>query len=452
MAEGNGNAGTTAVVGVRQSQSFGGLTVEKSAELAAIAVAAAAKAEVEAAYIMALKKPRHEEDARAAIVKVCGHPNFAAKAKYKKPVGKVQDPRTNQWVQNYVHGPSIRFAEEALRHWGNVLIQQSVIYEDESRRIVKVSVKDLESNLSYSAEVSVEKTVERKSGKDRDVIAERVNSSGQKVYVVRATEDEIQVKQAAHVSKAIRNSGLRLIPEHILEDAMAKVGETLAAKIRLDPEAERKRAVDAFAGLGVKASDLEQYLGHPLAQATADELVDLQEVYTSIRDGHARWAEYVAEATPVSEADQEAEKAKLASVQAALKAKRETKATPPATSEPESEPESESEIDAAWLSSALDLEDAIRQEATGTAALRTYRTSLGLEGDAYPHAAQQTAYLARLRTILKELRDGTAGQVDGAAGETAEASMGVVGKMEREHAGAFKKVKKSWSRPREPSP
>src|SRR5262245_42448036 len=104
----------TNVGSIMRAEGFGTSRASHSNELAAGAVATAAKAEVEAAYIMAMKQPRNEDDARIKIMKICAHHEFAIKARYGKPIG-----------QGKVEGPSIRFAEEALRHWGNVLAQQT---------------------------------------------------------------------------------------------------------------------------------------------------------------------------------------------------------------------------------------------------------------------------------------------------------------------------------------
>lgn len=313
----------------KQQQGFGVVTSERSAELAAIAVAAAAKAEVESAYVMALKQPRHEDEARAKIVRTCLNPTFAGKAKFRKPVGKVKDERTGQWNQNYAVGPSIRFAEEALRHWGNVLVQQTALYDDDHKRIVKVAVKDLQSNLTYSQEITLDKQVERRDGRGRQVLGERKNTDGYVVYIVKATEDELAVKQAAQVSKAIRNSGLRLVPDYIVEEAMEQINATITSKVKQDPDAERRKLVDAFFALGIKASDLEAYLGHPLAQSSTDELIELTEMCNSIRDGHASWSEFIAAAKEDDGKAMEQDSAKLADAKAKMAA-----AAPPLTATP----------------------------------------------------------------------------------------------------------------------
>lgn len=268
----------------KTSEGFGNITHEKSSELAAVAVAASARAEVESAYVMALKKPRSEEDARVAILKISMDPDFAEKAKYRKPVGG-----------SSIEGPSIRFAEEMLRHWGNVKTMQTATYEDDLKRIVKVTVIDLESNISYSKEVTIEKTVERRNGKGREIISERLNTNGERVFIVKATEDELMNKEAAAVSKIIRNNGLRLIPQHIIDAAMDMVEQSLRSKVNKDPDAEKRKILDAFASLGINPSDIEKYLGCSINQITPAQVVNLRGLFAALKDGQTTWADCMAD-------------------------------------------------------------------------------------------------------------------------------------------------------------
>lgn len=269
----------------------GPLSLEKSAELAAIAVAAAAKAEVESAYVMAERHPRNEEDARARIKRACMDPLFAKKAKYQKPIGTRFV--NGRWERQFVVGPSIRFAEEMLRCWRNVHTQQTTIYDDATRRVVKITVRDLEANVSYSREILLEKTVERRSGKDRQVLGQRKNSDGVDVYIVAATEDELAMKEAAHASKVIRNNGLRFIPQHIIDEALMEVDRVLREKIAKDPDAERRELVDGFMRRGITVPQLEAYTGAPVPQWSVDQMAELRDILTSLEDGHATWQEFV---------------------------------------------------------------------------------------------------------------------------------------------------------------
>lgn len=274
-----------------KEQGFGAVTTKQRAEMAAIAVAAAARAEVEAGYILAAQHPRDEENSRVKILNVCKNLKFSETAIYRKPVGKIK--KGNDWVQNYVEGLSIRFAEEAIRLWKNIKTIQKTIYDDNMQRIVNVLVIDLETNASYSKEIIIEKTVERKNATGRDVIGERINSSGERVFIVIATEDEIMIKEAALASKTIRNNALRLIPDYIITEAMETIRSTVKSGIDKDPEAAKRSMVDSFASIRVLPGQIADYLGHPVDDMTSDEIITMKELFNTIKEGSITWAEAV---------------------------------------------------------------------------------------------------------------------------------------------------------------
>lgn len=264
--------------GMAVTEGFGNVAMVRNAETASTAVAAQAKAEIEARYIIALKRPRDWDAVRLAILKECKRPGFAAVARYRKPVGEG------------IEGPSIRFAEAAIRMMTNMLPTVATIYEDPEKRIMRVSVTDLEANVTYSGDVTIEKTVERLTLKTGQVpIRARQNSVGKTTYLVEATEDDLLNKQGALVSKQLRTLALRLIPGDILEEAMLQVVDTLDRADAADPSAARKKVVDVFSALGVKPSDLRDYLGHDLDGITPAELNELRAVGITIRDGEATW-------------------------------------------------------------------------------------------------------------------------------------------------------------------
>lgn len=247
---------------------------------------------------MAIKYPRNRAQARIDILEACKNITFAGMALYKKPVGKKKNDRTGEWEQQYVIGPSIRFAEEAIRAWRNIKVQTMVIYEDEDRRITAMNVVDLESNISFSPKITVEKTVERKSATGRDIVSERLNSYNQRVFIVKATDDEIRNKEQALLSKELRNCILKIIPQDITEDAKEQIHKTVAAGISTNLESETNKILDAFAGIGVKPKDLEVYLKHAIAIISPAEVADLRTVFKTIQDGEATWASYVDGAAP----------------------------------------------------------------------------------------------------------------------------------------------------------
>lgn len=257
---------------------FGTTEMARRDETAEAAVAATARAMVEARYVMALRQPRDHDEVRQRLMVECKRPGFAEVARYRKPIGR-----------DFLEGPSIRFAEAAIRCMRNVSVDVNVIYDDPDKQIVAVTVTDLEANIPFSDQTTLRKTVERRSSKGRDVVGERQNSYGDTVYVVRATEDEFLNKQRAAVSKLMRTCALRVIPGDLIDEAMAQVLATQAAVDKEDPGAARARMADAFFTIGVKVPELKEFLGCDLDAASAEQMLDLKGIFRSIRDGEATW-------------------------------------------------------------------------------------------------------------------------------------------------------------------
>lgn len=249
-----------------------------SAETAAIAMAAKQKAIVESKYKMALARPRDLDMVRQKMLKDASRPSFATVAIYHKPVG------------NGIEGPSIRFVESAIRNMTNIDVTATTISEDDERRVISVCAEDLESNTSYSHEVTVTKTVERrKLPQGEKPIRVRANSNGQPIYILHATDDEILNKQNALISKAVRTLGLRLIPGDLVDEALWEIKKTMAQQDRQDPDAAKHRIIDAFAQLGVSVEALKEFVGHELSALTPNEIQLLRTTYTSIKDGETSW-------------------------------------------------------------------------------------------------------------------------------------------------------------------
>lgn len=268
-----------------RQDAFGASELQQSAEVQATALAAQAEAEVKARWAIAQRNPRNIDGVRLALLRECERPGFAEVAKYAKPVGG----------EKPVVGPSIRFVEAALRCMGNIVASTTLVSEDARTRRLQVMVTDLETNVSWPRQITIEKTVERKDSTGRTVLSERTNSWGKKVYVVVATEDELGNKEASAVSKAIRTAGLRVLPGDLIEEALRKVDEVRNNTVKKDPAGERKKLVDGFASIGVSPEQLVEYLRHTLDFCQPAELNELRDIYAAIRDGETTWRAVMAD-------------------------------------------------------------------------------------------------------------------------------------------------------------
>lgn len=292
-----------------QHDSAGSNQALATMETAGTAMAAQAKAVVEARFTVALRFPRNDDEVRQRLIKECKRPSFAGVAIFSKPVGGKK-----------IEGPSIRFVEAALRISKNIDVQTPTIYDDREKRIVRVIVMDMESNTAYTQDLMIEKTVERKQLKQGEVaISSRLNSYGDTVHLVEANEDQLLVKQGALVSKAIRTSGQRLLPGDLVDEAMYMCRLTMKNADAQDPDAARNRVFDFFAELGVSLPDLIKWLGHEGKTLTTKELAELRAIAQSIKDGESTWREVMEEREGGKKADGEKSKPRPTKLADALK-------------------------------------------------------------------------------------------------------------------------------------
>lgn len=288
MSEGNElvRPGDSSVIARR---GFGTQEIEMRRETAATALAEHVKATVQAKFIMALQHPRRPEEAWAKLVRECERFGFAEAAMYRLKKGKRQNAHGG-WDDNWIEGLSIGFARSAMQAWGNIEVAEMVTYEDEDKVIVSVAVLDLESNTGQTRAVAIARSIERSSGDGRDVLGTRQNSYGKTVYIVRPTDDEMEVKKAAMVSKVRRTLILDLLPSDLKDDCMWTIRKTLDGGNKGDPEGDKKKMLIAYARIGISVQDIEQYIGHDIGQISPAEVTELRAIYRAVHDGETTWS------------------------------------------------------------------------------------------------------------------------------------------------------------------
>jgi hypothetical protein len=324
-----------------------GAELTTQSEVAAQAVAAAARADIESRFILAKKFPRDLDLVRAALLKECHRPGFAASAIYRKPIGNVKNQRTGKWEQGFVEGLSVRFAEAALRHLRNIYVSVVAIFDDSEKTIQRITVMDLESVSTIAVDITVAKVVERsRLREDQEAVARRRNAAGKEVFVVAASDDQIMNKVNAGVSKVLRNGVLRLLPGDIADECEALCRRTMADKDAKDPDEAKRAIFDAFSGIGVGVEKLKTYLGHDGAALQPAELAQLRAIYSAIRDGETTWESVVgtaeaAESSIAADAQAAGMKAKVSEVVNRYQQNRgkpKPADTPPADAKPAADP------------------------------------------------------------------------------------------------------------------
>jgi hypothetical protein len=266
----------------------------------AMVLAAQLQAEVQAAVIQAERSPRDWDQVREKILRECKRQSFAKAARYNKPVG--------QGVQGF----SIRFAEACIGAAKHIHTTTRTIWEDDEQRKILVKVWDAQEGVSYADEVTIEKTIERRSiPAGAEVVRTRKNKSGDQLYIVRATEDDLLNKVNAAKSKSIRNSGLRLIPGWLVEEAFQEIKLTVKSADEKDPDAAKREIFDAFGELGVDVASLKKFLGHDAQVLTPKELQTLRGLYAEIREGNTTMYEVLTALEREKERNREKEAAAM---------------------------------------------------------------------------------------------------------------------------------------------
>ncbi len=285
--------------GMVATQQFGSESVARTAEVAQGGMATHVQAAVQAKYIMAERRPRDEDTYRARLLKDCQRPSFVASAMYRVPR-----------AGGHIDGLSIRFAEAAVRAMGNMWCESFSIYEDSKKRITRIRVVDLESNTTYERDITVQKLVERSRPGPRGHVEQRVNSNGQVVFIVKSTDEEMTTKENALASKALRTLILRIVPGWLQDECTDAIKETRQRQDAVDPDAAKRRIIDAFTDLRVMPAQLVEYLGHAVEHCTPQEITDLRGIMVAVRDGETSWADIMGARTAVRGQGEEDAKAK----------------------------------------------------------------------------------------------------------------------------------------------
>lgn len=217
-------------------------------------------AEAQGQLILAKRFPRSMAQARADFIEACKSPEFAAKAFYAVP--------------NRGSGPSIRFAEEAARCYGNFQYGHRELSRSEGKSEVEVFAWDMEKNNHSRRQITV--------------LHIRDTSNGPKKLT---DQTDIDNRVANVASKQMRGRILALLPKDLVEAGQSACKLTIAGGNDKPVSARVADMTQAFSRFGVNASQLAAYVGHSLDNVTVDELADLLGVYNAIKEG-AKASEY----------------------------------------------------------------------------------------------------------------------------------------------------------------
>lgn len=222
-----------------------------------------AVAEVQASMVLARANPRNEQVAEYKIMQSCKRKSLAECASYSFRRGG-----------EIVTGASIRLAEEIARHWGNMQYGFREIGRAEESSEVEAFAHDLETNVRVTRKFQVKHWRDTKQG-------------GKKI-----TEERDKYELIANMAqRRVRACLLELVPGDIVEAAEEACKATLIGSIG-DTAAKAKEIVAAFAPVGVTAEMIEGYLQRKLSSIVPADIVTLQRIYRSIKDGVAAVEEF----------------------------------------------------------------------------------------------------------------------------------------------------------------
>lgn len=221
--------------------------------------------EVQAAMVIAKKFPRDESVAWSRVMTACQRRSLAEQAMYEYPRGGTK-----------VTGPSIRLAEAMAQAWGNLDFGIVELEQKNGESQVMAYAWDLETNTRQTKIFSVPHVRGTKKGNipltDPRDIYEMVANQG---------------------ARRLRACILGVIPGDVIDAAVNACMKTLAGGSS-EPLIDRVRKgakmfEDKFA---VTIPMLEKYIGCKLEAFSENDLIRLNNVYRSLKDGMAKREDY----------------------------------------------------------------------------------------------------------------------------------------------------------------
>lgn len=226
--------------------------------------ASRAIAEAQGKLVIAKRFPRDEVAAYANAMRACQRRSMAEKAFYSFPRGS-----------QTVEGPTIRFAEELARCWGNIDYGIKELSQDDGKSEMQAYAWDLETNAQ-----SVQNFT---NPHQREV--------GKKMQTLTSQRD-IYENNANMATRRLRSRILAILPSWYVDDAIAECKKTLAGKNN-EPLIDRvKRMVTQFERFGVSQEQIELRLKRPISTMNADDFVEYIGIFNAIKGGESKVSEW----------------------------------------------------------------------------------------------------------------------------------------------------------------
>ena len=226
--------------------------------------ASRAIAEAQGKLVIAKRFPRDEVAAYAKAMEACQRPTMAEKAFYSFPRGG-----------QTVEGPTIRFAEELARCWGNIDYGIKELSQDDGKSEMQAYAWDLETNAQSVQNFT--NPHQREQGKK---------------MVTLTSQRDIYENNANMATRRLRSRILAILPAWFVEDAIAECKKTLSGRNDTPLIDRVKKMVVQFAKLGVTQEQIEQRLKRKVDTMTADDFTEYVGIYNAIKGGESKIAEW----------------------------------------------------------------------------------------------------------------------------------------------------------------
>jgi hypothetical protein len=226
--------------------------------------ASRAVAEAQGKLIIAKRFPRDEVQAYNRVAQACQRKGIAEKAFYSYNRGG-----------GTVSGPTIRFAEELARCWGNIDYGIKELSQDEGKSEMQAYAWDLETN-AQSVQNFTNPHIREVGGKAKILTSQR------DIYEINANMG----------ARRLRSRILAILPNDLVDMAIAECKKTLAGN-NDEPLIDRvKKMVVAFGKIGVTQEQIEKRLGRKVDTMTIDDFTDYIGIYNAIKQGESKIAEW----------------------------------------------------------------------------------------------------------------------------------------------------------------
>lgn len=232
-------------------------------------------AEAQGKLVIAKRFPRDPIACYAKIMESCQRPDFANEAFFSFPRGGQK-----------VEGPTIRFAEELARCWGNIEYGIKELSQDDGESEMQAYAWDMETN-TMSVQNFTNPHMREVKGK----------------MVALTVQRDIYENNANMGARRLRARILSVLPSYLVEDAVKECKKTIAGKNDTPLIDRVNKMVTLFKKFGVSAAQIEKRLGRKIDTMTTDDLVDYTGIYNSLKNGMSKPSEWFTSAAEPSELD-----------------------------------------------------------------------------------------------------------------------------------------------------